>query len=684
MKIDIVYVINLKKDTEKLKRIKNRLTKANLLKKTTVFEAIYGKELDNQFYKENNITIYNDWRDPNSSRPITKGEIGCALSHYFIWEKIVLEKQDNVLIIEDDAEFEPILEHQLDKIDVPKDYDLLYLGRKNFNDNEEKINDNIVKPNFSYWTVAYMLSYIGAKKLMESGYNKQIIPVDEFLPIMYEKSSILKYKTNNFMAYATKHKIIKPEPNAFETSETEKSEFYTEIYDSFLLITVGTDPTDGYKRIKHSLELFGYNYKVLGFGDEWNGGNMAKGPGGGKKIIYLQNFLKTYDGKCKYIVFSDCYDVIALQNPKLLFEKYKKYFNNKIVFSAEKFCWPDDNLKDKYPQVDNDFKFLNSGGFIGSVEQIKKLVEKSILPSDDDQLYYTHRFLENQENIVLDYEGKIFQTLSGCSISDFHFDLSKSVFKNKFGNIPSLLHGNGGAKDKMLINQISNYFPYKWREIYGYFGKSTQKKSNNVMVSFFAINEQLNESHIKFLNDCLKKRYKLFIYNPKSIQLNRWYNSLKNKNNIVYFHIDDIRSARINSLEIANSTNSNYYFTTSNEFIINSDTIKTLITRDKNCIGPLLKKDNSDWSNVWMSVDNKGFYQRSFDYIPIVKGKRKGIWNCTYINNCFLLKRELFNDAIQGYKSYLNLDVDMSICQYFRDKYIFMFADNLEYYGKVL
>ena len=262
MKIDIVYVINLKKDTEKLKRIKNRLTKANLLKKTTVFEAIYGKELDNQFYKENNITIYNDWRDPNSSRPITKGEIGCALSHYFIWEKIVLEKQDNVLIIEDDADFEPILEHQLDKIDVPKDYDLLYLGRKNFNDNEEKINDNIVKPNFSYWTVAYMLSYIGAKKLIESDYNKQIIPVDEFLPIMYEKSSILKYQTNNFMAYATKQKIIKPEPNAFETSETEKSEFYTEIYDSFLLITVGTDPTDGYKRIKHSLELFGYNYKV--------------------------------------------------------------------------------------------------------------------------------------------------------------------------------------------------------------------------------------------------------------------------------------------------------------------------------------------------------------------------------------------------------------------------------------
>ena len=103
------------------------------------------------------------------------------------------------------------------------------MGRKNFNNNELKINDDIVKPNFSYWTVAYMLSYIGARKLMESGYDQKIIPVDEFLPIMYEKSSILKYQNNHFMAYATKQKIIKPEPNAFETSETEKSDFYTEI-----------------------------------------------------------------------------------------------------------------------------------------------------------------------------------------------------------------------------------------------------------------------------------------------------------------------------------------------------------------------------------------------------------------------------------------------------------------------
>ena len=130
--------------------------------------------------------------------------------------------------------------------------------------------------------------------------------------------------------------------------------------------------------------------------------------------------------------------------------------------------------------------------------------------------------------------------------------------------------------------------------------------------------------------------------------------------------------------------NCNYYFTTSNEFILESDTIKKLITRDKNCIGPILKKDNTDWTNIWMSVDSKGFYERSFDYIQIIKGERKGIWNCAYINNCFLLKREIYNHAMLGYKNHLNLDVDMSICQYFRYKNIFMFADNLEYYGKVL
>ena len=39
-----------------------------------------------------------------------------------------------------------------------------------------------------------------------------------------------------------------------------------------------------------------------------------------------------------------------------------------IIFGAENFCWPDVNLKEKYPVVEKGYRFLNSGGFIGSIK----------------------------------------------------------------------------------------------------------------------------------------------------------------------------------------------------------------------------------------------------------------------------------------------------------------------------
>lgn len=42
-----------------------------------------------------------------SCRPITDGEIGCFLSHYKIWKDVVDRQLGAVMVIEDDAKFEP-------------------------------------------------------------------------------------------------------------------------------------------------------------------------------------------------------------------------------------------------------------------------------------------------------------------------------------------------------------------------------------------------------------------------------------------------------------------------------------------------------------------------------------------------------------------------------------------------
>ena len=44
----------------------------------------------------------------------------------------------------------------------------------------------LVYAGYSYWTVGYLLSAEGAKKLIEAKPFDKLLPVDEFLPIMFD------------------------------------------------------------------------------------------------------------------------------------------------------------------------------------------------------------------------------------------------------------------------------------------------------------------------------------------------------------------------------------------------------------------------------------------------------------------------------------------------------------------
>jgi hypothetical protein len=99
-----------------------------------------------------------------------------------------------------------------------------------------------------------------------------------------------------------------------------------------------------------------------------------------------------------------------------IIEKFKETQAN-VLFGAENFCWPDDELRSKYPQADGQ-QFLNSGMFIGYAENIYKILHSAkVGDQDDDQLFYTNAFLDEklrEENkIMLDHKSKIFQNLNG-------------------------------------------------------------------------------------------------------------------------------------------------------------------------------------------------------------------------------------------------------------------------------
>lgn len=47
--------------------------------------------------------------------------------------------------------------------------------------------ENLVYPDYTYWTIGYILTLHGATKLLNASPLHNLIPVDEFLPIMFDR-----------------------------------------------------------------------------------------------------------------------------------------------------------------------------------------------------------------------------------------------------------------------------------------------------------------------------------------------------------------------------------------------------------------------------------------------------------------------------------------------------------------
>ena len=120
-------------------------------------------------------------------RPLTRGEIGCAMSHMMSWLAAYNEGVERALFLEDD--FNPEWEDTNWGIfDELPEFDILYLGRHSLSGCDEVGLDHFLKPYFGYQAHAYVMSRSGLVKLMNGSFNtfrENIIPTDEFLPTLH-------------------------------------------------------------------------------------------------------------------------------------------------------------------------------------------------------------------------------------------------------------------------------------------------------------------------------------------------------------------------------------------------------------------------------------------------------------------------------------------------------------------
>ena len=178
-----IFVINLKSSEDRRNSITRQMERLRL--SYEIYPAVDGREISDETLEK--IHSAGFYFKKSYGRNMERGEAGAALSHLRLYNKIVQEKIDCAIILEDDAEFDARLRHIAERKEnlkkVLKNYDLILLGfcrndliyKKNAECsfwNRIKVDDIITvgAPVYWYWSaIGYLLTFEGAKKLLTQG-----------------------------------------------------------------------------------------------------------------------------------------------------------------------------------------------------------------------------------------------------------------------------------------------------------------------------------------------------------------------------------------------------------------------------------------------------------------------------------------------------------------------------------
>lgn len=458
-----IFVINLDYRTDRLQHIEKELQGYEWKRHL----AFNGRKVTVDDLIDQGWTPDYEWTDPLLKRNLTLTEIGCFISHFQCWEKIVASGVPGI-IFEDDIALTNSLNLNLYQ-QILQDFDILYLGYREMSKlDRRRIDNNLVEPIYPYLLSSYCLSPSGAKKLIDTHVRTKIIPADEYVPLMigydYKDNKDANQHMRSFVGDYAKY----PKLKAAALSENVVNQLSRSILGSDIesgpemnnnanrthVITVATDETKA-SLLKKSATRNNISLNNLGAGVVWEGGDMT-GPGGGQKINLVKNFLTTISDDDN-VLFVDGYDVLINDDLPTIVQRYLG-FECDVLFAAEKTCWPDKSLEDMFPSQGTEYRFLNSGLYIGKAKALKVLFNDPIPNREDDQLYMQQRYLNQAElgiTCKLDVENYLFQCIAKAA-SEVSVKQNKQLINTSTRCCPCILHGNGGAQDKARFEDIAS------------------------------------------------------------------------------------------------------------------------------------------------------------------------------------------------------------------------------------
>ena len=195
-----VYLIHMAKNPERLKSFQANYSNSDMsFKKFNIFPAVVGKDLNLIEYVSpkgyQQILMSEKTGTRMHHYDLTRGAVGCYLSHLSIYKMIIEKNMKYGIIFEDDSmianDFYKRLLHGLNKI--PKNWDIFLLGVICLKCDVGKDYINIKR----FWgTHGYMVSNESAKKLLEYLDKPLSKQIDADMSLLIKKGIINVYAIN--------------------------------------------------------------------------------------------------------------------------------------------------------------------------------------------------------------------------------------------------------------------------------------------------------------------------------------------------------------------------------------------------------------------------------------------------------------------------------------------------------
>lgn len=165
------------------------------------------------------------------------------------------------------------------------------------------------------------------------------------------------------------------------------------------------------------------------------------------KLVELRNCLETLKRNYDWVLHLDAFDSLMIRP---LEDIFAQRLPGRMLWSAERNCYPCPELADKYPACNTSYKYLNGGCWLApmtvALETMRTLKQHGGM--NCDQICWSNAYLSGAP-ITLDNTCKVFMCLWGHGENE----LDAEGRNTETGERPCILHGNGNNFEHPIMKR---------------------------------------------------------------------------------------------------------------------------------------------------------------------------------------------------------------------------------------